>query len=63
MSKAKAKSYEVTLRRDVQQVLVLKVDAFSKQEAIDVVESLSDSMTWEIEEHIGTHRPKAELLK
>ena len=55
----KPATYEVTLRRDVQQVTCIRVQASSPQEAIDVAESVStDGDAWNIEEHIGTHRPK-----
>lgn len=60
MSK-KLQTYEVTLRRDVQQVVLVRVDASSRQEAIDVAESVVDNDAWSIEEHIGTHRPQAQL--
>ncbi len=51
-------AYEVTLRRDVQQVERVSVDASSRQEAIDVAESVVDAATWKVEEHIGTHKPE-----
>ena len=60
----KVATYEVTLRRDVQQVTAVRVQASSSQEAIDVAESIStDDDVWNIEEHIGTHRPKVQLLR
>ena len=59
----KAKRYSVTLRRDVQQILVLNIDALSKQEAIETAEACSDSFDWVVEEHIGTHKPTAQVLK
>lgn len=56
-------TYEVTLRRDVQQMTCVRVQASSPQEAIDVAESVStDGDVWNIEEHIGTHRPKVQRL-
>jgi hypothetical protein len=56
--------YEVTLRRDVQQVTCVRVQASSSQEAIDVAESVStDADAWNIEEHIGTHRPQVQLQR
>jgi hypothetical protein len=59
----KSATYDVTLRRDVQQVTRIRVQAFSRQEAIDVAESATDEDAWNIEEHIGTHRPKVQLLR
>ena len=60
----KAQTYEVTLRRDVQQVTCVYVQASSLQEAIDVAESVStDGDAWNIEEHIGTHRPQVQLQR
>lgn len=62
-------TYEVTLRRDVQQLARVRVDACSQQEAIDVAESVIDNATpnetwlWSIEEHIGTHRPQVQLQR
>lgn len=57
-------TYEVTLRRDVQQVTRVRVQASSPQEAIDVAESVSaDAEAWNIEEHIGTHRPQVQLQR
>jgi hypothetical protein len=55
-------TYEVTLRRDVQQITIVRVQAYAPQEAIDVAESASDEDAWNIEEHIGTHRPKVQLM-
>lgn len=55
--------YEVTLRRDVQQVTCVRVEASSRQEAIDVAESVTDADAWNIEEHIGTHRPEVHLAQ
>ncbi len=51
-------TYEVTLRRDVQQVARVCVEASSRQEALDVAEALGDSAAWKIEEHIGAHKPE-----
>lgn len=56
--KQRMSTCEVTLRRDVQQVARVHVVASSHQEAIDVAESCVDSAAWEIEEHIGTHKPE-----
>lgn len=57
-SRKKATTYEVTLRRDVQQAARVCVEALSRQEAIDVAESIVDNVAWSIEEHIGTHKPE-----
>jgi hypothetical protein len=59
----KPRTYEVTLRRDVQQITVVRVQAYAPQEAIDVAESATDEDAWNIEEHIGAHRPKVQLLR
>ena len=58
MSAGKPVTYEVTLRRDVQQIARVNVDAGSRQEAIDVAESVVDNTAWAIEEHIGSHKPQ-----
>lgn len=58
MSTRKFATYEVTLRRDVQQVARVHVDAGSWQEAINVAEAAVDNAAWSIEEHIGTHKPE-----
>lgn len=60
MSK-KFQTYEVTLRRDVQQIARILVEAQSRQEAIDVAEAVSNNDAWSIEEHIGMHRPHAQI--
>lgn len=54
--------FEVTLRRDVQQITRVRVQASSRQEAIDVAESATDEDAWNIEEHIGTHKPQAKRV-
>ena len=64
----KSATYEVTLRRDVQQVTCVRVQASSPQEAIAVAESVSSDAdglcdVWNIEEHLGSHRPKVQLLQ
>ena len=59
----KSATYDVTLRRDVQQVTRVRVQAFSRQEAIDVAETATDEDAWNIEEHIGTHKPQVQLLR
>lgn len=57
-------TYEVTLRRDVQQVTRVHVQASSPAEAIDVAASVSfDEDAWNIEKHIGMHRPQVHQLK
>jgi hypothetical protein len=55
------KKYDVTLRRDVQQVAHVRVEAGSPQEAIDVAESAVSGLDapWAVEEHIGSHKPQA----
>ena len=55
----KPATYKVTLRRDVQQVANVRVNASTRQEAIDVAESIVDNAAWSVEEHIGTHKPDA----
>lgn len=54
----KPAAYDVVLRRDVQQVTRVRVEASSPQEAIDVAAELGDVTEWKIEEHIGTHKPE-----
>ena len=64
MSKSKkTQTYEVTLRRDVQQMVRVRVDAYSRQEAIDVAESVVDNAAWSAEEHVVAymHRPQVQL--
>jgi hypothetical protein len=57
-------TYEVTLRRDVQQVTCVRVQASSPQEAIDVAESVSSDVdAWNVEEYIGTHKPEVKLQR
>lgn len=56
-------TYEVTLRRDVQQMTCVRVQASSPQEAIAVAESVTDADAWNIEEHIGTHKPQAHKVR
>jgi len=57
------RAYDVTLRRDVQQVARFRVDAPSRQDAIDTAEALVDATEWSVEEHIGTHRPEVREVK
>lgn len=59
----KSDTYEVTLRRDVQQVTRVRVQAASRQDAINAAESVTDEDAWNIEEHIGTHRPQVQRLR
>lgn len=63
MKNRKSTSYEVTLRRDVQQLARVRVEATSRQEAIDVAESVVDDDGWTVEEHIGTHKPDVKVAK
>lgn len=58
----KPATFEVTLRRDVQQVTRVRVQASSRQEAIDIAESVTDADVWNIEEHIGTHKPQVKKV-
>lgn len=56
----KFRKYDVTLRRDVQQKAVVRVEAVSPQEAINVAEAFAyDEAPWQIETLIGRHRSKA----
>jgi hypothetical protein len=57
-----ARTYEVTLRRDVQQVTSVRVQAYSPKEAAAVAESVTDEEAWNFEQCIGTHRPEVQLL-
>lgn len=58
MSARKPATYEVTLRRDVQQMTCVRVQASSPQEAVNVAESVTDEAAWNIEEQLGSHKPK-----
>lgn len=58
-----AATYEVTLRRDVQQMTCVRVQASSPQEAVNVAESVTDEAAWNIEEQIGTHKPKVHKVR
>lgn len=53
--------YDVTLRRDVQQKAVVRVEAASRQEAINVAQAVATEEAWEIEEGIGSHPAKVDL--
>lgn len=56
----KTTTYEVTLRRDVQQVTCVRVQAFTRQQAIDTANAVSgDDAAWNIEEYVGSHKPHA----
>ena len=55
-------TYEVTLRRDVQQVTRIRVQACSPKEAIAVAASATDEEAWNTEEHLGAHRPRVQRL-
>ena len=51
-------TYEIALRRDVQQVTVVRVEAHSPKEAIAVAESVADEDTWNVEKYLGSHAPE-----
>lgn len=58
----KLHTYEVTLRRDVQQVVQMRVEAADPRIARAVAEAAVsglDDETWKIEEHLGSHEPRA----
>jgi hypothetical protein len=62
----KVRSYKVTLRRDVQQVAYVSVDAYNAAEAVAVAQAVVDgssSTAWETEQGLGTHPPKTEVEK
>jgi hypothetical protein len=50
-------TYEITLRRDVQQVTRVRVQASSPKVALDVAMSTIDDDAWNFEQCIGTHKP------
>lgn len=56
--------YEITLRRDVQQVARVRVEATSPHDAISVAEAAisDDDEAWSVEEHVGSHRSRAKRL-
>jgi hypothetical protein len=58
----KTATYEVTLRRDVQQMTCVRVQANSRQEAIAIAESATNEDAWNIEEHIGVHKPQVKKV-
>lgn len=51
-------TYEIALRRDVQQVTIVRVEAHSPKEAIAVAESVADEDAWNIEKCLGAHSPE-----
>lgn len=51
-------TYEIALRRDVQQVTIVRVEARSPKEAIAVAESVTDEDTWNVEKCLGVHAPE-----
>lgn len=51
-------TFEIALRRDVQQVTIVRVEAHSPKEAIAVAESVADEDTWNVEKCIGVHLPE-----
>jgi hypothetical protein len=62
----KPQTYEVALRRDVQQVARVRVDANSRQGAIDTAEAISadwDNVEWSVEKLIGTHHSQVQLQR
>ena len=59
----KSPTYEVTLRRDIQQVTCVRVQASSRQEAIDIAETVTDAEAWNLEEHIGSHKPQVRKVR
>lgn len=58
--KHESDAYEVTLRRDVQQVALVRLEASAPQEAINIAEAnaAEDETAWKIEEYIGSHKPE-----
>ena len=59
----KVGTYEVTLRRDVQQVTCVRVEASSPEDAIAVAESVTDDDAWNVETCIGSHRPEVHKVR
>lgn len=61
--KSTSRMYVVTLRRDVQQKAVVRVEASSRQEAIDAAESAAATLeeAWEVETYSGSPPAKVEL--
>ena len=51
-------TYEIALRRDVQQVTIVRVEARSPKEAIAVAESVADEDTWNVEKCLVVHTPE-----
>lgn len=57
-------TYDVTLRRDVQQVTSVRVQARSAKEAIANAEAVSDDdAAWNIEEQLGAHKPEVHKVR
>lgn len=55
-------TYEVEVRRDVQQLAKVRVEARTPQEAIETAEAVADEAEWRVEEHIGSHKSKAQRI-
>lgn len=62
-SRGSVDTYDVTLRRDVQQVTSVRVQARSAKEASASAEAVSDDAAWNIEEHIGAHKPEVHKVR
>jgi hypothetical protein len=54
--------FTVTLRRDVQQIIEVNVEATNQHDAIATAEAIADDSLWSVEECIGTHRPRARRI-
>jgi hypothetical protein len=61
--KKQVHTYEVTLRRDVQQMTTVRVQAYAPKEAIAVAESATDEDAWNVEENIGFHKPEVRKVR
>ena len=61
-ARTEARMFEVALRRDVQQIARVRVEARTPQAAIAVAEGIADEVEWRVEEHIGTHKTQAKAL-
>jgi len=59
----KSRTYEVTLRRDVQQISIVRVQAFTPKEAVAVAETATDDSAWNVETPIGTHKPQVKAVE
>lgn len=63
MSPRKLRTFEVTLRRDVQQITIVRVQTRSAQEAIAVAEAASkEDDVWNNEKHLAEHSPAVHAL-